>query len=316
MKRKSLFIIFLMALFAFAEAQIPPQLFNYSAVARNSSGQPLSASTIGVQISILKSTASGPVVYSENHSATTDPFGLFRLVIGSGSAQSGSISSIDWANDSYFLKVGLDINGGTNFVTMGTTQFVSVPYALFSGNAGVIDGPANFTHYIGEEFGGGVIFYLWKDTAGIEHGLIVDKVDLSVNGDWSNIDALIGPSAQSTWDGLSNSLAIVAQAGHTNSAALLCLNSTNGGQSDWYLPAIDELSHLFHNRFNVNKTLTQLSGASLLSKTMFYYSSTEYWGDPNFPKVYLFRSDQGTNTRDDKTFNLGLNYHVRAIRSF
>ena len=50
--------------------------------------------------------------------------------------QSGSMSTIDWSNDNYYLKVGMDANGGTNFLTMGTTQLLSVPYALYAKSAG------------------------------------------------------------------------------------------------------------------------------------------------------------------------------------
>lgn len=116
-------------------AQIPPQAFNYSAVARNAAGQPIVSSTIGIQISILKSTTIGQVMYGENHFVNTDQYGLFNLIIGAGAIQSGSMNSIDWSTDNYFLKVGMDANGGTNFLTMGTTQLLSVPYALHSKTA-------------------------------------------------------------------------------------------------------------------------------------------------------------------------------------
>ena len=166
-----------------------------------------------------------------------------------------------------------------------------------------------FTHYIGEAFGGGVIFHLWKDAQGVEHGLIVDKTDLSTGHAWSNIDqTLIGATAQSSWDGLSNSNAIVGQAGHTNSAAALCLNSTNGGQSDWYLPSIQELTMLWNNYYTVARSLTQISGASQLQTTL-YWSSTE--GD-GFVGVWDFYFASGNANGNSKGFT---NY-VRAVRAF
>jgi hypothetical protein len=117
------------------KAQTPPNAFNYSAVARNAAGQPIATTTIGVQISILKNSATGAVQYSENHFVNTDAFGLFNLVIGAGAVQSGSMATINWSNDNYYLKVGMDANGGTNFLTMGTTQLLSVPYAMHSATA-------------------------------------------------------------------------------------------------------------------------------------------------------------------------------------
>jgi hypothetical protein len=177
-------------------------------------------------------------------------------------------------------------------------------------------GVGGFTHYIGQHFGGGVIFHLWKDSVGIEHGLIVDITNLSTAQTWSNVTStLIGASAESTWDGLSNSNAIVAQVGHTNSAALLCLNSTNGGQSDWYLPSIDELSWLVQNYFNVNKALSSISGAVNVSSSgdgfLFIWSSTEL-NDPAGLAAYVFNINRPNILNSNKN---STNY-VRAIRAF
>ena len=121
-------------------AQKPPNAFNYSAVARNVSGQPIANTVIGIQITILKTTPSGVSQYSENHFVNTDAFGLFNLVIGAGALQSGSMATIDWSNDNYYLKVGMDATGGTNFLTMGTTQLLSVPYAMYAKSAGSVSG--------------------------------------------------------------------------------------------------------------------------------------------------------------------------------
>jgi len=294
-------------------AQTPPNAFNYSAVARNAAGQPIATTTIGIQVTILKTSPTGASQYSENHFVNTDAYGLFNLVIGAGAVQSGSMATIDWSNDNYYLKVGMDAAGGTNFLTMGTTQLLSVPYALYAKSAGTVSGGGTgggFTHYIGEEFGGGVIFHLWKDAQGVEHGLIVDKTDLSTSQVWSNVDqTLIGPSAQSSWDGLSNSNAIVGQAGHTSSASALCLNSTNGGQSDWYLPSIQELNMLWNNYYTVARSLTQISGATQLQPA-FYWSSTEY--ATFFTAWTFFFSTGAANYGNDKA---NPNF-VRAVRAF
>jgi hypothetical protein len=294
------------------KAQTPPNAFNYSAVARNAAGQPIATTTIGIQITILKTSPTGVSQYSENHFVNTDAFGLFNLVIGAGAVQSGSITTIDWSNDNYYLKVGMDAAGGTNFLIMGTTQLLSVPYALYAKSAGSVSGGGSgggFTHYIGEEFGGGVIFHLWRDASGVEHGLIIDKTDLSAAQVWSNIDAtLIGTSAQSSWDGLSNSNAIVGQAGHTSSASALCLNSTNGGQSDWYLPSIQELNMLWNNYYTVARSLTQISGATQLQSAG-YWSSTE---SDLFTSAWYFLFNGGPGYYDYKFFT----FYVRAVRAF
>ena len=127
-------------------AQIPPNAFNYSAVARNAAGQPIATTTIGIQITILQTSPLGVAQYSENHFVNTDAFGLFNLVIGAGAVQSGSMATIDWSNDNYYLKVGMDASGGINFLTMGITQLLSVPYALHAKTAeSLVGGSTGFS---------------------------------------------------------------------------------------------------------------------------------------------------------------------------
>ena len=301
------FLISIVALVANAQA---PQGFNYQATVRNNAGALMTNASVQLKFSILQDTATGTVVYSENQTKTTDGLGQVSTVVGQGTALTGTFAAINWGTGTHFLAI--ELNTGNGFVAMGTTQLLSVPYALYANTAGSTSGSSGgFTHYIGEAFGGGVIFHLWKDAQGVEHGLIVDKTDLSTGQAWSNISqTLIGATAQSSWDGLSNSNAIVGQAGHTNSAAALCLNSTNGGQSDWYLPSIDELSLLCHNRLNVNKSLSTIVGASVLPISAYYWSSTEFY-DTNAWSFYFFGG-----TIDGYSGSKGGMCYVRAVRAF
>lgn len=120
-----------------------PQQINYQAVARNSGGIPLVNKTIKLRLSILNGSPSGPAEYSETRSVTTSGIGLFTIAIGSSGAsgQIGSIGGINWKTGDKFLKVELDPNNGSTFTEMGTTQLLSVPYALSSGdNQWVADG--------------------------------------------------------------------------------------------------------------------------------------------------------------------------------
>ncbi len=132
----TLLLVFAVAL---VKAQVvPPQAFNYSAVARNAEGIPMAETNLGIQISIRQSNPQGNVVYQENHQVETDGFGLFNLAVGKGTIITGSIQGVQWGTDEYYLEVGMDANGGTNFLVMGITQLLSVPYALFAGSAGQI----------------------------------------------------------------------------------------------------------------------------------------------------------------------------------
>lgn len=145
MKNIILLLTLSFSLLNFANAQTPPNAFNYSAVARNAAGQPIATTTIGIQVTILKTSPTGASQYSENHFVNTDAYGLFNLVIGAGAVQSGSMATIDWSNDNYYLKVGMDAAGGTNFLTMGTTQLLSVPYALYAKSAGTVASGSGIT---------------------------------------------------------------------------------------------------------------------------------------------------------------------------
>jgi uncharacterized protein (TIGR02145 family) len=126
-------------------AQTPPEAFNYSAVARDANSNPIANSTIGIQISIKVGSPTGNTVYQENHFVNTDDFGLFNLIVGGGSILSGTIADIDWSLDDYYLQVGMDANGGTNFLNMGSTQLLSVPYALYAKSAGSVSGSTGFS---------------------------------------------------------------------------------------------------------------------------------------------------------------------------
>lgn len=116
-------------------SQVPTQ-FNYQAVARNAAGAPLGNQAIKVRISVHHSTAAGPVQYSETRSVSTNASGLFTIAIGSAGASNvfGSIGSTGWQSGDKFLQIEIDPAGGNDFTDMGTTQLLSVPYALSSGD--------------------------------------------------------------------------------------------------------------------------------------------------------------------------------------
>ncbi|MFN3852235.1 MAG: hypothetical protein ACK4NY_22560, partial [Spirosomataceae bacterium] len=141
---KKLYFIFLV-LFYYSgtiHAQTP-QGISYQAIARNSSGNALVNQSISVRFNILNSTPNGSSVYSETHSTTTNQLGLFNLIVGNGTPQSGTFSGIDWATGSKFLLVEIDPTGGSNYINLGTTQMMSVPYALYAAKSGTpgVTGP-------------------------------------------------------------------------------------------------------------------------------------------------------------------------------
>jgi len=123
----------------FAQTQVP-QKMSYQAIVRNGSGQLVSGQAVGMQISILQGTANGTTVYVETQNPTTNVNGLVSLEIGAGTIESGNFASIDWANGPYFIKTETDVTGGTNYTISGTSQLLSVPYALHAKTAETIVG--------------------------------------------------------------------------------------------------------------------------------------------------------------------------------
>ncbi len=108
----------------------PPQLFKYQGLAREADGNPVAGDTISLRISIHQSTPAGTVVYQETHRPATNEFGSFSISIGGGTVVSGNFSTIPWGRNVFFQEVEMDVTGGTTYVSMGTSQYLSIPYAL------------------------------------------------------------------------------------------------------------------------------------------------------------------------------------------
>jgi hypothetical protein len=116
-------------------AQAPPQGIPYQGIARDAQGNAING-TIGVQITIHQGPSQPNIVYQEEWTPTTNQFGLFTIVIGTSSnVIQGSFAAINWSADVFFLEVGIDPAGGTNYTSLGSTQFYSVPYAFHAGTA-------------------------------------------------------------------------------------------------------------------------------------------------------------------------------------
>jgi hypothetical protein len=488
-----------------------PQGFNYQATVRNNAGALMVNQNVTFKFNVIKDTPTSVPVFSETHYVPTDDLGAVNLVIGKGTATTGTFATIDWATGTYYL--GIELNTGNGFKAMGTTQLLSVPYALYASNSGngtsigdistssnpkgatitsgtlsltpadatnggilttgsqtivgsktfssdvtingitvgkgdgniasntvignssltsnttgnsntaigfssldsnttggnniaigeyalpnntignnniaignmslranftgnnntaigtstgfsvfnlnnataigyraMVDnsntiqlgdpnitdvktsgkitatgfktpngtssqhlmadgsvsnaGGSGFSHYIGELYGGGIIVSLWK-ISGIEHGLVASLNDLGTGITWSNIDNIeIGITAQSPNNGRSNTNAIIAQSGHSTSAAKLCDEYVSGGFSDWYLPSIWELNQCVISAHVVNEILGDNNG--FLAEL--YHSSTEY-------------DDYGFRLIDFKGFGEVLysktsTCRVRAVRKF
>lgn len=126
-------LITIIYLFLFGISMVnaqPPQGINYQAVARDAGGALLANTNISVRISVLDGSPTGTVQYMETHAVSTNAFGLFSIIIGQGTAGSGTFNAVTWGSGSKYFKVEVDPAGGSAYVNMGTFQVWSVPYAL------------------------------------------------------------------------------------------------------------------------------------------------------------------------------------------
>lgn len=272
----------------FAQA---PQKMSYQAVIRNNSNALITTTPVGMKISVLQGSATGTAVYVETQTQSTNANGLISLEIGTGTVVTGTFAGIDWATGPYFIKTETDPTGGTAYTITGTSQLMSVPYALFSSNASV----GGFSHYLGEAFNGGRIFYLYKGSDGLEHGLIVALTQSSLWLEWQTIGTLV--NANRTEDGAYNTALM------TGSPVAAYIATLGAG---WYLPSTDELGLLYFNRFTIQKAM-RAGGNTLLHDN--YWSSLE--GDATY--AYSINIVTGSIEAFNKSSTF---WYVRGVRAF
>ena len=127
-------IFVLIAVFATSVMAQAPQKINYQAIVRTASGATVAGgTTVSLRFEIHNLSPTGSVVYQETSSAITNQFGLITYAIGSG----GNLATVNWGNGAKYLDVAIDPAGGNNFTDMGSSELLSVPYALYSGNSAV-----------------------------------------------------------------------------------------------------------------------------------------------------------------------------------
>ena len=135
---KKIFIILLALFIAMSstaqnDSAYIPQAISYQAIAKDTAGTPVSNATVALRASILRDTINGTLEWEETHSATTDESGLFEIMIGSGTRTAGekeTFAEIDWGSAKHFLKMEIDITGGSNFSDASAMQFCAIPYAF------------------------------------------------------------------------------------------------------------------------------------------------------------------------------------------
>ena len=120
-----------------------PQLMSFQSVVRDNTGKLVASHSVGLRLSILQGSITGTAVYVETQTATSNANGLVTLQVGGGTVVSGTFSAIDWSAGPYYIKSEIDPTGGTSYLVAGTTQLLSVAYALYANKAGSVVGSAS-----------------------------------------------------------------------------------------------------------------------------------------------------------------------------
>lgn len=297
------------ALFLLLSASVfsqAPDKISYQAIIRNSSNQLVTNQQVGIRISIQRFLGKPPYqdVYVETQTSTTNENGLVSLQIGSGTVVNGVFADIDWSTGTFYIKTEIDPNGGTNYTITGTTQLLSVPYALNAKNVK--------KYKVGDFAQGGIVF--WVDETG-QHGLVCSKEDLDGgNGiQWYN-GSLVYTEARGDgiYAGEMNTMLIIAKQGYNSNdyAAGICANykvvQNEVAYGDWYLPSYDELRLMYENITTINSVAT-LNGGTAFSDD-YYWSSKEI----NLSQAFVISFQSGVGGTNSKSTK----YRVRAVRAF
>ena len=321
-----------------------PDKFKYSTEIKQDD-KLVKSKEIQLQISLLKDSVKGDIIYKEKQTIITNENGIANFVIGDENSKKlkGSLSDIDWANNLYFIKIAADINDDGKIDNSWTSQVLSVPYALYAKSAGEIsselpekdpdfkksvassisqndtnnwnDLVRKHKHFIGELYGGGIVYWVTPDG---QHGLVASLNDLcgGKKVQWSPNPQRSISGAQSYTDGKSNSAAIIKADNANGYPAEACSAYKNGIYNDWYLPSNQELQLMLASTFIIDKVLsednnTNTNGVTFINKVGEY---GRYWSS----------TEQATNaawlaffTQNRLDFDRKDTYaRVRAIRSF
>ena len=132
---KKFYAILCLAIASLTQLQAQaPQGFNYQATVRNSAGDLIINTNVYFKFNVIQGSDTSVPIFTETHYVSTDDLGQVNLVIGQGTANTGAFSALDWSLGSYYL--GIELDTGNGYLAMGTTQLLSVPYALYAENSG------------------------------------------------------------------------------------------------------------------------------------------------------------------------------------
>lgn len=298
MKHFAYLVLFFLIVPCFSIAQSPHQM-SFQFIVRDGNGALISESPVGIRISLLQGSESGEAVYVETHNTTTNINGAGSLKVGLGNVVEGSFAHINWSQGPYFIQTETDPNGGSNYSVVGVSQVLSVPYALYAENG--------YFYKIGDLAEGGIIFSLWKDADGQEHGLVASVEDMSNASTW-------GPLYE-------DNEAASCENGSLNNGAVpgdLCEDynytdpNTGITYDDYYLPAIWELNALAREAYIINDVLN--SDGDPETTGLASGIDSNYWSSTELNSSFAWFVQFGPGVASSNFKDMA--YKIRAVRRF
>ena len=180
----------------FSFAQYVPEGFNYQAVVRNTNGVLVTNTQVAIEIVLREGSSGGNAIFAEKHTKTTNAQGIVQLILGQGNVTQGNFSTIDWASAAKYISIAVDVDGNNVFTDLGSSQLLSVPYALYAKNAGS-GGGTTYTAGSGINISGNTISATDNSTTNELQNLSIagDQISIS-NGNTITLPPNSGTDAQ------------------------------------------------------------------------------------------------------------------------
>ena len=311
-KTYSLLLASVLTVTIFAQA---PEKMSYQAVIRDAGNNLVTSQGVGMQLSILQGTITGPAVYIETQTPTTNINGLVSIEIGSGTVVSGVFNTIDWSAGPYYIKTETDPTGGITYTITGTSQLMSVPYALHAKTAESVTGTVNYTES-DPIFGASIANAITAvDTSNWNNHTVDTQLD---SNDIANLGYVAGPHSTLTETdpvfgaSIANGITAVDTANWNNHTVDTQLDSNDianlGYVAGGIIAEVDgSITNELQTLSRTNDSITLSSGGGTVSIDNLAWATADY--DSGFQ---IMSSQNGAASYRELTHGIG-NYPSRVL---
>ncbi len=181
MKTRLLLAFFLLIMVCYTGISQVPQGFNYQAIATDATNHPIANQTFLVKITLQTTQVGGTTIWEEQQSVTTNPSGLFSMVIGTGTRLAGAtaFNQITWSDQAVYLKTTIQYPGST-WTVMGAAQVWSVPFSLVAEKANSVTSGSKLSVVSDDDAATDALFEVKRKDGQIVFAVYPDAVNVNV----------------------------------------------------------------------------------------------------------------------------------------